>query len=63
MKPVEFPFALLGLLVFIAFVPAIYYWTTSAPAFQSLSMEAKFIAGMTGPIFVLLYIGSWLEPG
>lgn len=61
MRILDFPAALVGLLAFIAMVPVVVYFTTSAPGYQALPTEGKLLAGFSVPIVALLFLGSWLQ--
>lgn len=62
MRATDLPVAILTLLGFIAFGPAIAYWTTGEPARQ-LPPETQVLAAFVVPLAALLFLASYLQPG
>jgi len=58
MSPYRFPLALLTFFGIVGITP-VWIWFVSNYT-PSLSPPSQFIAGLTLPGFVLLYLGSWL---
>ena len=62
MKPWSIGFALLAFLMIGAVAPVWYYFVTSSPGVQGLSMESQFLASFALPAVLLLFLGGWLAP-
>lgn len=61
MKWFEFPFALFTIIAIAAVVPPwLYFIQEYGP---ELSQQAEFLAIFVFPAMLLLFLGSWLEPG
>lgn len=63
MSPYRFPFAIFGFFTFVAVVPAWLWFLRSHPSEANLPIEVQFLASMVLPATLLLFIGSWLQPG
>jgi hypothetical protein len=63
MNPFDFPFALLAFFGFVAIMPVWMYFVSSYPAFESMPVEARFVAQLVLPATVGLTIASWLQGG
>jgi len=60
MNPLKAPFALLGLLGFLAVLPGWTWFVTNRTA--SMPPEVKALIGLALPAVALLYLVSWLQP-
>lgn len=61
MNAFQIPFALLAFLAFVAVMPPWMWFLNHYSA--GLSPETAFIAQLTLPAMVGLFIASWLDPG
>jgi len=61
MSPYRFPLALFTFFGLVAVVPVWVWWLTNHTA--GLKPASQFLAGLTLPGFILLYLAGWLDSG
>jgi hypothetical protein len=60
-SPYATPLALIGLIGFVAFIPAWLWFLQDRSA--GLPLEVQVLAGMALPALAILFLVSWLQPG
>lgn len=63
MRPERFPLALMGFFAFVAVVPVWGYFVYTYMNFNSLPVEFTFLATLSLPAALLLYLAGWINPG
>lgn len=63
MNPFDLPEALLAFLAFVAVTPALTFFVTSHPNLAGMGVESRLLVGFAVPMFVLLFLASWVAAG
>jgi len=61
MSPYSFPLALFAFFGFVAIIP-VWMWFLN-DRLPGLPLEFQFIAGLVLPAMLLVFLGSWMQPG